>query len=74
MVAGGDGDDGGATGCLGWFAEIAGGEQAVGVPVVAVEQQNVNVAVELSVLEAVVEDVNGRQVALNVVGRGFGLG
>jgi hypothetical protein len=41
------------------FAKVAGGEKAV-VPVVAVEQKNVSVAVELAVLEAVVEQVDLR--------------
>jgi hypothetical protein len=40
---------------------------------VAIEQQDVDVAVELAVLKAVVEDVNGGQLALGNIGWGFGL-
>ena len=43
--------------CMQSFPEISGGEQGV-VPVRAIDDQDVDVAKELPVLEAVVEDVN----------------
>jgi len=43
--------------CFERLAEIAGGQQGV-LPVLAVEEQNVYVAVKLAVLEAVVEQMD----------------
>lgn len=55
-VVGRDGDDVGPRGRLQWFAEVAGGEEMV-IQVGAAEEEDVEVAVELAVLEAVVEQV-----------------
>ena len=53
----GDSDDMGAGGGAEGFAQVAGGEQRV-PPVFAVEEQDVDVAMELAVLEAVVEKMH----------------
>jgi hypothetical protein len=54
------------------FAKIAGGEEAI-KPAAPVEEKNVGVAVELAVLEAVVENMDPRLVLAGACGRiGFG--
>jgi hypothetical protein len=64
-LVGRDGEDGGAAKGTDGFAEVAGREEAV-VPVLLVEEEDVDVAVKLAVLEAVVEEVDVR----GVIGRG----
>jgi hypothetical protein len=66
-IIGGDGENSGAAEGVEGFAEIAGGEQVV-LPVVTVEQYYVYVAVELAVLEAVVEEMNSLARFSRVVG------
>ena len=56
-IAGRNGNDAGAHGRAAWLAEVSGGQEAV-VPVVSIEEQDVDVAMELAVLEGVVEDVD----------------
>ncbi len=58
----GNGDNGGPESSVARLAKIAGGKQALGEPVAMIEQQNVDVAVKLAVLETVVEQVNLGQV------------
>jgi hypothetical protein len=70
----GDGNYGGPAGSLARFAQIAGWKQTFTQPVAVIEQQNVHVAVELAVLKAVVENVNGRGVGPGDVQWCIGLG
>jgi hypothetical protein len=54
-----NGDDIGAPRCLHGLAEIAGRQEAI-VPIFAIQQQDVHIAVKLAMLETVIEDVHAR--------------
>ena len=64
-----DGEDVCPAGRLQCLAQIAGGQQVI-VPVLATDEQNVDIAVELAMLKAVVEDVYERSFVLARVGFG----
>ena len=55
-IVGGNRDHAGPSGCPKGFTQVSGGEQAV-LPVLAIQQQDVHVAMKLAVLEAVVENM-----------------
>jgi hypothetical protein len=50
------------------FAEVAGGQEAV-MPVIAIEEEDVDVAMELAMLEAIVKEMD-----LEAIGLSFGFG
>src|SRR5580704_17180270 len=52
-----DGENMRSPNCIQWFAEVAGGEQSV-IPVVAVDEKDVDISKELTMLKSVVQDVN----------------
>ena len=56
-IVGGDSQDARPLGCVQSFTEIAGRKQVV-VPIFATDQQNVDIAMKLSMLKSVIEDVN----------------